>query len=320
MRVENAVSPDFWQHEPCSTSLSPLPLQSTLQGRETGVVKQQRPLISLLEDVLGFVRNLLLFPFLGHQILMYQILFCLLVPILLPYILFASCVKALLDLCTCGCLEKDLTPKFDLTLPTKEERQVLKTLVQSYGTDPSLEDHQIRLTHIMSRYVDYVSKYTTNEDYGSKNGRFQSLIKVAIDGQETLFQFCPQDDKKEILRDYLQFLGRHLQAKSHVTHYFIGLDYLYVIGLLKMEMKTDVVVYDSEKELHEEMGICGNLFSFFAPKIGKHYKKDPETLAHFAFWPKFTRDAICKKINELLMGHDLSSAQISLLELDRLIR
>lgn len=321
MRVENVTLPS---HQILSEQRSQAPsapfLSSWIQMDEHGAVKKGSPLLALLEDMAGFFRNLFLFPFLGHQILFYQLLFALFIPILLPYLIFTEIVYALLNLCTYGCIKHMITPKFDLTPPTSAERAILARLVETYGNRNIYEGHQIRLAHIMSRYVDYVARYANNEDYGSRYALFQSLIKIDVDGTSKLFQFCPSDDKQKILQEYLEFVGVNMTPKSDIKHQFIGLDYQYVLGLLKMELKTDIIDYDCQHEVEETMGICGSLFGFFAPAIGKHIQKDSDNLEHFALWPRFTRNAICERINRQLASHDLEGSQISLIDLEHLVR
>lgn len=320
MKVTPAVHHGFYTHELRSYSKPMAMTTSSIAMCENGVIEKSVSFSQVIEDVIGYLGNLIFFPILGHQVIVYQIILGILLPILLPYIIITEVIHIILNILTCGCYKRFLSPSLDLSQPSSKEEAQLLRLVQVYGSESICEYKQVELAHIMSRYIDFAQAYADPEGYGMKNGNFQAVINVEVDGRPHQFQFSPSDEKEDLIQEYLELVTPDLKNNSEVKYHFIGLDYHYILGLLKMRIQTDEVFYDCNSGTSTGFSICGGWFPLFAPKIGKHESHQNEEFDYFALWPGFTRKLISEKITRQLGKGKIEPNSISLLNLQRIVR
>ena len=272
------------------------------------------------EDLGGFLANLFLWPLLGHQVLMYQLIFAICIPFLLPIILVAEFYRILVDIFTCGCLKEALYgPQFKISEPNSTDRHNLLPLIKQWGSHHLDTEQQIRLTHLMNTYFNFADRYSTDK-MGKSHQHFQAVIKVNIDGKTCLFQYKPNTNHAEVLKTYLRFIRENATPKSSVKHTFVGLDYTYFIGMLNMKVKTDTVEVSMKKE-EEEYFCCGPLIRTFFPSLEKKHREEiPLHESSFAMWPGNTRNFVCQLINRKLKSNDLQDYQISLIDLESVVK
>lgn len=283
------------------------------------------------EDLYGFIRNLILWPVHGHNLILHQIIFSLaflmILPIVLPIIFFIEIIHVFIDFLCCGCLKGiNLTPKFSLKEPTDLDKIALRHLTKP-STKLSFEE-QIRLLYTVQVYCDFADKYN-RDPFGKKHNYFNGLIKVQVGDKSHLMQYRPDTSREELLREYSAFLHQNYEkAIPTIQHTFVGLDYSYHVGMLSMKIATDTVEFAVEKvQVEQNEGFCFSFFSWFSknlltptPDWGHHIAEDNSFENNFWMWPGYTREACCAAINSRLKGKDLKSYQISLLDLEKFVR
>lgn len=345
----------------CSVNHSqpkPLPVnssQSSITSLETPFTKEPPRLQVLCEDILGFCRNLFCWPIHGTMILSQQMLLLVFLPVIFPLLILEFIVQAIVtffSICFGKSIKELFGPTFYPREPTQAEAEVLKALVERNATIS--EKQQLQLLHLLDTYFEFSKKYTGTVPNttlldtifprssagiaGKEHTHFNSLIKVDIDGVPQLFQHSPSHGK--IFGPIIKHITKHAQVNSQIRFTFIGIDYSYFIGLLKMKISTDVVKFQVKDETLElELKESGenksclmsvkslllNLFnSWIVPKNPPqpydHVREVDQRALDFSLWPGTTRRICADLINSSLNGAHLSEYQISLLDLSTIIR
>jgi len=273
------------------------------------------------QDLVGFMTNLFLWPIHGHQLIMHQIAFAIILPFLIIPIIFFEVFSAFLSILTCGCVGRALKiPAYSLSEPTAAEYRGLQELVRKEGSPRHLEDAHIRLAHTMKSYLDHIDDYTNDTLFGKQNEHANSLIKVEVGGQAKLFQYYPDTRKKGLIREYVRFVQENGRMGEQVDHTFVALDYSYFLGMLSFKAKTDIVHSPiGPKVAEEHVSTSSRMWRFFTKTmfgegrpLGVHESPTARNETTFNMWPGWTRSHACEVINKSLGKRHLTSDNISL--------
>ncbi|MBS0629898.1 MAG: hypothetical protein JSS30_06730 [Verrucomicrobia bacterium] len=311
------------------------PYQSSLTSLDRTSLKPASPLQVFFEDLCGFTLNFFFWPIHGSLIISHQILLIFMLPLVFPFLILEAVTRVFLtifSICKCPRPEAIFGPTFNPQGPSDTETEHLKPYLRPRAAIS--EKQQLQLLHLLNTYFEFAQRYTVEEN-GKENRHFNALIKIDIDGVSQLFQHSPWRNRD--LTSYIDFIVNNARPTSALRFTFIGLDYSYFIGMLKMKVKTDVVKFqlkDQQLQLQEqESGKPKSRFAAFKSYIFNllsryilreqiydlQQENDQRTL-DFSLWPGTTRRHCADLINNSLKGAHLSEYHISLLDIENIIR
>lgn len=274
-----------------------------------------RPPVNVIWRDFGmFIANLFLWPLHGYRALVDQMIFIILFPVFVPFLVLSIFVHIIMNILTCGNFS-GFQLKFEYKEASSSEIKRLEKVIQCHEKFHLSKNQLVTLLHPIESYLNHIESYEL--DRHSKRCRnLQALIKINIDGKTKLFKFSPFDDHDAILHRYIHFLRDHADHHSSVKCTFVRLDYNYFIGMCDLQTKTDIVDINLlEGSVENNAMVPSFLSSWLRPKLGRSKGTGIRVHSHFAFWPGNTRRIVCDVINESLRGNDLNEYHITLNDL-----